>query len=512
MPAPPDPERPAASPPAAATLDALGAPHAAANLVDHADAEDDENGADDPDGDLDLPDAPAERDGGDGGPPAPVGKRERQRLRKRRRRMHLRPAAPVELTIDGFAHGGRALGRLPDGRIAFVAYALPGERVIAEVDEEFPRYVEATAVRVLEPSPARVTPRCPYFGPVARCGGCQLQHIDYGEQLRLKTAVVREQLERIGGFADAPVREMIGMSHPWGYRNHMRFTVRRSGDVGFMQHGTHRFLRIEHCDIAHPEVNRVLREAQGGTMQTSQLTVRVGANTGEILVQPRLRWRPHKRGRVESGQRTYRETLLGHRFRVSSPAFFQVNTPQAETLVRHAVARATAVRPHTVVDAYAGVGTFAAILAQTVPEVVTIEYSAAAGDDAERNLRDLPNVRRVVGTVEEQLPQITPAPDVVIVDPPRAGLERSVVETLIATPLRRIVYVSCEPATLARDLRLLVDGGYVLTEVQPVDMFPHTQHIECVTTLDRAPASPPPASPPAAPSTAPGTAPRSEKS
>ena len=324
--------------------------------------------------------------------------KERKRRRKQRRRMHLRPAAPVELTLDGFAHGGRALGRLPDGRIAFVSYALPGERVIAEIDEEFPSYVEATAVSVLDPSPERVTPRCPYFGPLERCGGCQLQHIDYGEQLRLKTSVVRDQLRRIGRFEDAPVREMIGMSDPWGYRNHMRFTVRRSGDVGFMQHGTHRFLRVEHCDIAHPEVNRVLREAQGATMQTQQLTVRVGANTGETLVQPRLRWRPHKRGRVRSGQAYYRETLLGHRFRVSSPAFFQVNTPQAETLVRHAVARATQVRPHTVVDAYAGVGTFAAILAQTVPEVVTIEYSAAADDDAALNLRDLPNVRRLVGT------------------------------------------------------------------------------------------------------------------
>lgn len=435
--------------------------------------------------------------------PPPVSAKQRKKQRKKQRNLHRRPLVPIEIELTGFAHGGRAIGRLDDGRIVFVSYGLPGERVIAEIEEEFPTYVEATTVRVIEASPQRVEPRCPYFGAIERCGGCQLQHVNYGEQLRLKGEIVREQLERIGRFDDPPVREMIGMADPWNYRNHMRFTVRRNGDIGFMQHGTHRFLRVEHCDIAHPEVNRTLKQAQGGTMQTQQMSVRVGANTGELLVQPRLKWRPHKRGRVKSGQKFYRETLLGHRFRVSSPAFFQVNSAQAETLVRHAIARATAVRPQTVVDAYGGVGTFAAILAQTVPEVVTIEFSAAAGDDAEVNLRDLPNVRRVVGTVEDQLPKISPAPDVVMVDPPRAGLERSVIETLIATDLRRIVYVSCEPTTLARDLRLLVDGGYELTEVQPVDMFPHTQHIECVTTLDR---REPPAQPPiAAPTDAPAT-------
>ncbi len=397
-----------------------------------------------------------------------------------------RPRKPLELELTGFAAGGKAVGRSPDGRVAFVEYGIPGERVLAEITAEEPSYIEATTVEVREPSELRVEPRCQYFG---RCGGCQLQHVAYGEQLRLKTGVVRDQLRRIGRFEDEAIdgvlREMIGMADPWAYRNHMRFTVRRDGDVGFMEHGSHRFLRIDHCEIALPAANRVLQDAQDRTMQTRALTVRVGEHSGELLVQPKLRWRPHRRGRTRSGQPHYHELLRGARYRVSSPAFFQVNSRQAERLIELVVARARAVQPRLVADAYSGVGTFAVALAQVVPDVVTIEYSAAAGDDAEVNLAPYDNVRRIVGTVEEQLPALDPQPDVVVVDPPRAGLDASVVDAIIDSRVRRLVYVSCDPATLARDLRRFADGGLTVGEVQPIDMFPHTQHIECISTLDR---------------------------
>ena len=364
---------------------------------------------------------------------------------------------------------------------------MPGERVLAEIAAETPSYIEATTIEVREPSEQRVEPRCQYFG---RCGGCQLQHISYGEQLRLKTGIVRDQLRRIGRFEDEAIdgvlQEMIGMADPWAYRNHMRFTVRRDGEVGFMEHGSHRFLRIDHCEIALPAANRVLRDAQGRTMQTRALTVRAGEHSDELLVQPKLRWRPHRRGSTRSGQPHYHELLRGARYRVSSPAFFQVNSRQAERLIELVVARARAVQPRLVADAYSGVGTFAVALAQVVPDVVTIEASAAAGDDAEVNLAPYDNVRRIVGTVEEQLPALDPAPDVVIVDPPRAGLDASVIDAIVESGVRRLVYVSCDPATLARDLRRLADGGMELSELQPIDMFPHTQHIECISTLDRA--------------------------
>jgi 23S rRNA (uracil1939-C5)-methyltransferase len=398
-----------------------------------------------------------------------------------------RPLVPITLEITGFASGARGIGRAADGRIVFVDFALPGEQVVAEITSDHHDYIEATAVSVLRASPARVAPPCPYFG---RCGGCQLQHASYDEQLRLKTVIVRDQFARIGRFdpaeVEARVRPMLGMDDPWHYRNHMRFTVRRDGEVGFMQRGTHRFMKIDECLIAVDRVNAVLRAVQDRTMEARQIAIRVGEHTAEEMIQPKLRWRPWARGpRPQSGQAAYHEALNGHRYRISGPAFFQVNSRQAERLVDLVIERVLAARARVVVDGYAGVGTFAAQLAPQVDLVITIEESAAAGDDAEANLEGLANVQRVVGRMEETLPGLQPSPDVVVIDPPRAGLARSVVEAIIASAARRVVYVSCDPATLARDVRLLVEAGFRLDAVQPVDMFPHTQHIECVTTLDR---------------------------
>jgi 23S rRNA (uracil1939-C5)-methyltransferase len=410
------------------------------------------------------------------------------RRQRRERRRHDRPLEPIELTLDGFAHGGRAVGHADDGRVVFVEYALPGERVIAEITNDQPRFIEATAVLVLEASPQRVEARCQYFG---RCGGCQLQHINYDEQLRLKRDIVAQQLERIGRFAadevDTLVQPMIGMREPWGYRNHMRFTVRRDGQVGFMQRGTHRFLRIDKCLIASDAANAVLDTAQDSTMQMHQLAIRTGSQTGDMMIQPRMRWRPMHRGqRPPSGQRSYRESLLGQTYRISGPAFFQVNSAQAERLLELVIERVQAVSPRVVVDAYAGVGTIAAQLAPLVNTVVTIEESTAAGDDASINLAEFENVQRIVAKVEDALPGLDPAPEVVVIDPPRSGIDAVVVQAIIDSVARRVVYVSCDPGTLARDLRRFADGGFAVSEVQPLDMFPHTQHIECITTLDRA--------------------------
>jgi 23S rRNA (uracil1939-C5)-methyltransferase len=409
--------------------------------------------------------------------------RQRRRARRRRRRRNEPPnIPPMELELTGFAPGGKAVAHMPDGRVVFVEYGIPGESVVVEFKEELPTYLEARVIEVVDASPHRIEPRCQYFG---RCGGCQLQHIDYAEQLSLKTGVVREQFERIGRFDVPPVRPMIGMDEPWAYRNHMRFTARLEGYVGFMERGTHRFLKVEQCPIAIDSVNEVLTDVQDATTGTRQISIRMGEHSGELLVQPKLEWRPGQHGTTESGQPWYTERLLGRDFRISSAAFFQVNTRQAELLANLVIERVTAVSPAVVVDAYSGVGTFAALLADKVQRVVAIEESAAATADAKVNLDGLYNVEMVVGSVEQVLPDFTPAPDVVMIDPPRAGMRREVVEALLASSTTRVVYVSCDPATLARDVRLLVDGGFELIEVQPVDMFPQTQHIECVTVLDR---------------------------
>ena len=409
-----------------------------------------------------------------------------RRRHRKDRHLHNRPLVPIELELTGFAAGGRAIGHAPDGRVVFVEYGIPGERVVAEITWDGPSFIEATAVLVLRSAAARVDAPCGYFG---RCGGCQLQHIDYPEQLRLKTEIVRDQLMRLGGFAEDEVRSlvlgMIGMDDPWHYRNHMRFTVRRDGQVGLMQRGSHRFLRIDKCEIAGDRANELLGAVQDRTMQTAQISIRVGEHADDFLIQPHLKWRPRATGaRPSSGQRSYHEELEGHRYRISSAAFFQVNTRQAEQLVRLVVERVLEARPDVVIDAYSGVGTFAAQLAPEVTRLLTIELSAAADGDAAVNLAAFDNIERLEGTVERLLPDLRSG-DVVIIDPPRSGLEQVTVEAILNSRARRVVYISCDPGTLARDLRLFRAGGLAIVDIQPLDMFPHTQHIECITTLDR---------------------------
>lgn len=362
-------------------------------------------------------------------------------------------------------------------QVVFVPHGIPGETVEAELQRRYPDYLEATIVSVLNPSPHRIEAPCRYY---AECGGCQWQHIAYPHQLELKREVVLDQLRRIGKFSDPPVAPTLGGGDPFHYRNHARFTVTKEGRLGFVQRGTHRCVPIDECMLMHPWINKTIKELEGECAETRELSVRYGINTGEYLIQPAI-----KKGSValETGQQAFHEELSGHLFRVASPAFFQVNTNQAERLVE--VAR-NYLRPDgkgLLVDAYAGVGTFAVLLADDYARVIAVEESGPAVRDARANAADTPNVEVVKGKVEDILPGLPDEPDAVLLDPPRAGCDRAVLETLIVRKPGRVVYVSCEPATLARDLRILCDAGFKLEAVQPVDMFPQTYHIECVACL-----------------------------
>jgi len=390
----------------------------------------------------------------------------------------LDPPERVTVQLDDIAFEGGALAH--DGpRIVFAEYGIPGETVSVELLRSRAGVAMGRVVAVLKSSPDRVDAPCPYFGA---CGGCQWQHITYPRQLTFKEHIVREQLRRIGRFINPPVSPAVAAENPWGYRNHLRFTAKRRGDVGFVQRGSHRFLRVDHCLIADDHVNDALPGLQGKCGGMHQLTFRVGVNTDEVLVHPDLKAIEPS---IESGQRFYHEEILGRRFRISGASFFQTNTAQTERLVGLVRDGLDLGENETLVDAYAGVGTFAVILAPLVHRVVAIEESAAAVDDAMVNIAGMPNIQYYKGKVEELLPEISEPADVLILDPPRQGCDAKALEAVIQMAPNRIAYVSCDPSTLARDLRILVDGGFELREVTPVDMFPQTHHIECVATLRR---------------------------
>jgi 23S rRNA (uracil1939-C5)-methyltransferase len=400
--------------------------------------------------------------------------------------------------------------------VVFVPRGLPRETVLVRLHQERRDFGRAELLEVTRPAAGRVEPPCPVYR--AGCGGCSWQHADYALQLELKHRIVVDQLRRIGRFseseADELVRPAIGMLEPWHYRNQARFTVgRKYGELCFTYRATHRLLRVDHCWIVHPAINTTLDVLQGRLSgigrRIHQVSIRVGANTGELLVAPALPEVPE----VESGQPFFEEELLGHRFRLQPPSFFQVNTRRelralpaaikkawlpvpedgismAELLALLVIDRLQPEPSDVVVDAYSGVGTFALLMAPLVREVIGIEEARSAVRDATYNARDLPNARFVQGKTEAVLPSTTKLelakrPDAVVVDPARVGCHPDVLQALLSLRPSRVVYVSCDPSTLARDLRILVDGGYILHEVQPLDMFPQTYHVECVATLTR---------------------------
>ena len=382
----------------------------------------------------------------------------------------------LHLTLEGMGRFGETLASV-EGRAVSVFGGIPGERVTAEVVRRGRGHTAARVTEVLEPSPHRVTPPCPYFWP---CTGCQWQHISYDHQLELKRRIVQADLAASPALADVEVRPTLPSPQSYGYRNHARMTVGPRGTLGFVNRTTRRFLQVERCMLMDPWINDAIGGLQGHAAETTQLSVRYGVNTGQWLVQPRL---VDPGVTFPTGQKHYEEALLGRSFRVASPSFFQVNTPQAEAMVRLVERELGSTGADLLVDAYAGVATFAVLLAPSYRRVVAIEESAAAVRDGEANAAGLSNVTFRQGRTETVLASLEETPDAVILDPPRAGCHPRAIEALNRLVPPRVVYVSCEPETLARDLALLTAGPYRVEQVQPIDLFPQTHHIECIATL-----------------------------
>ncbi len=388
----------------------------------------------------------------------------------------------VTLSLTSWGRLGEAMADF-DGHRVFVAGGIPGERVVAEVVKLHRKYVSAIVVEVLEASPDRVEPPCPYYGD---CTGCQWQHLSYDAQLTTKREKVLDALRRVGGFQDPPVSAVRPSPDQYGYRNHARFTIDREGALGFVNRETRRFVRIDKCLLMHEGVNALLEDLQDHCGETTQLSIRAGKYSGDSLIQPYL---VHPEISVKTGQKRYTETVDGQDFLVSSPSFFQVNVDQAAAAAQLVRDRLRLGPDDVLLDAYCGVGTFAILLAPAVKRVIAVEESSAAVADAKENAAGLKNLDFVLGRVEDVLRDLPEKPGVVVLDPPRAGCQPRALESLIEMAPPRLAYVSCDAETLGRDLKILCQGGYQLDEVAPLDMFPQTHHVECVAFLSRSTSS-----------------------
>ena len=406
----------------------------------------------------------------------------------------------IEITPAEMVHGGQTLAR-QGGRVIFTPYTIPGERILARIHDDRGRFAFATCERVLTPSPQRVTPRCPHFGP-GQCGGCHFQHIDYAVQPGYKRDVVIDQLRRIGGIANPTVHPTIPSPDPWNYRYHATFHVDEAGNLCYVGTDNETLVPIQECHILRPELRALLDELNFDEMTgLTRVRVQVGSEGDLMLVlstqddmAPELEVTMpvsvnlllsdnEPVNLVGSSYVTYQ--VGGRSFRVTAGGFFQVNLPQAETLVRLVLETLDLRGDETVLDLYAGVGLFTAFLAERASLVTSVESYPPAVTDADVNLADLDNIDLIEGSVEDVLPELEGPYDAAVLDPPRTGVDKSALDALVALGPRILAYVSCEPATLARDAKRLAAHGYRLQAVTPVDMFPQTYHIECVAHFTR---------------------------
>jgi tRNA/tmRNA/rRNA uracil-C5-methylase (TrmA/RlmC/RlmD family) len=403
----------------------------------------------------------------------------------------------LTLTVGNLAHGGHCVSR-HEGRVVFVRHALPGERVVAEVTEgeERSRYLRADAVQVLEAGADRVRPRCPVARP-GGCGGCDFQHVSLPAQRRLLAGVVGEQLSRLAGL-DVPVvvEPVPGDEDGLGWRTRVRFTTDDDGRLGLRKHRSHEVVPLQQCPIGHPGLPDVTGHLWPGAASVEAVVS--GAGERAVVVEPRGR-APVKTpdldteglltttGRRLRGRTYVTEPAAGRRWRVSAAGFWQVHPGAAEALVGAALQMLGPQPGETALDLYSGAGLFAGTLAQRVGgagSVLAVEGDARAARDARRNLHDLPQVRLLQARVQQALRDLpVDAVDVVLLDPPRVGARRRVVEDVVALRPRAVCYVACDPAALARDVAIFGENGYELTRLRAFDIFPMTHHVECVALL-----------------------------
>lgn len=454
---------------------------------------------------------------------------------------------PLTLDLQGGAYGGRMVAR-EEGRVVFVQGGMPGEAVRADMTLEKPRYAEARAHTIAAPAAGRAVPPCVYFGengynrgavpppgelpgPRGACGGCQYQHLDYDAQLALKREIVEDLIRRQARLPDAEVAATIASPSPWRYRNRARWIVDDDGRPCYHQFASERLLAVDHCHIVQPLIADLLARLSEEAwrlplrMLVEEITVRTAtpwrddadedvAPTALMVLHPRqgakrrdlklfagdlgaalpaldgVVMAPHATGPGGQlwGSASFDARFAGYRFQIAPLTFFQVNEPAAALLVERVLEVLGDVAGQSVLDVYAGAGTFTLPIAARAGQVLALENDPLAIDDATRSaaLNGLSNVHVLPGDAEDELNGLPRhAASAAVLDPPRAGLSEQVIAELARIAVGRIVYVSCDPATLARDLRRFVERGYAVESVQPIDLFPQTYHIESIAVLNR---------------------------
>jgi 23S rRNA (uracil1939-C5)-methyltransferase len=408
-------------------------------------------------------------------------------------------AETFTIKMEKMVYGGDCLGRLPDGRAVFVPFVLPGELVRVEINEDKKRYAHARPVDLIQASPDRIIPKCRHFG---ECGGCQYQHLSYEKQCQLKEALVKDQFKRIGKMEEIPLQPIIPSPEAWHYRNHVQFHLSQAGELGYIHADAKHLLLIDECHLPQKPINALWPQINLG-QDTNIFRMGIRMDTEESLMlilegeEPEppefdvdipisaVYTPPEANLTVLAGEDHLIYTLLGHSLQVSARSFFQVNTAMAEKMIQFLLAHLAISKNTTVLELYAGVGLFSAFIAPRVDKLTAIESSGSACHDFTVNLDDFDNISLYEAPVEDALPHITHKIDLLIADPPRSGLAPQVHDALNAIDPAHIAYISCDPATLARDIKKILSRGYTLISVTPFDLFPQTAHVETIVLLDR---------------------------
>lgn len=444
----------------------------------------------------------------------------------------------IELTFEDITHDGNGVGKI-NGYPIFVTNVLPGEKAKVKVIKVKKNFAVGRRLELIEASPDRVEPPCNVF---YKCGGCQLQHMSYDMQLKMKQNQVKSALAKFAHITDIPVEPTLGMEDPWRYRNKVQIPVgEKDGKLitGFYRPRSHDIIdEMERC-IVTSEVNDDLvdivreianelgipaynEETHRGVLR--HIMVRSGENTGQTMLviitrtnkipkqdefiqrilekQPNITSIMHnvnpdrtnvilgKKIKCLWGEGYIYDTIGDVKFAISALSFYQINPKQTKVLYDKALEYANLTGGETVIDAYCGIGSISLFLAQKAKKVYGVEIVPQAIQDAKKNakLNDMDNTEFIVGQAEEVMPAWKEnglKPDVIVVDPPRKGCDEALLHAMVEMNPKRIVYVSCNPSTFARDLVILTEGGYKLNKVQPVDMFPQTSHVEIICYMEK---------------------------